>query len=74
MTVVSACSGEGLLARRARTWEVALFADTLTDEHHAYTGGTIGTPLSPVPTIASNISGARRTAGLQGTYRWNPAH
>ena len=62
------------LASRARTWELALFADNLTDKHYAYTGGTIGTPLSPVPTIAWNIPGARRTAGLEGTYRWNPAH
>jgi iron complex outermembrane receptor protein len=61
-------------ASRARTWELALFADNLTDKHYAYTGGTIGTPLSPVPTIAWNIPGARRTAGLEGTYRWNPTH
>ena len=59
---------------RARTWELALFADNLTDRHYAYTGGTIGTPLSPVPTIAWNIPAARRTAGLEGTYRWNPTH
>jgi len=61
-------------ASRARTWELALFADNLTDKHYAYTGGTLGTPLSPVPTIAWNIPGARRTAGLEGTYRWNPTH
>jgi iron complex outermembrane receptor protein len=61
-------------ASRARTWELALFANNLTDKHYAYTGGTLGTPLSPVPTIAWNIPGARRTAGLEGTYRWNPAH
>ncbi len=61
-------------ASRARTWELALFADNLTDKHYAYTGGTIGTPLSPVPTIAWNVPGARRTAGVEGTYRWNPTH
>ena len=61
-------------ASRARTWELALFADNFTDKHYAYTGGTLGTPLSPVPTIAWNITAARRTAGLEGTYRWNPTH
>ena len=60
------------LASRARTWELALFADNLTDKHYAYTGGTIAAPASPFPTIAWNIPGARRTAGLEGTYRWNP--
>ncbi|MBV8308126.1 MAG: TonB-dependent receptor [Gammaproteobacteria bacterium] len=62
------------LASRARTWELALFANNLADKHYAYTGGTIGTPLSPYPTIAWNIPGARRLAGIEGSYRWNPAH
>jgi len=59
---------------RARTCELALFADNLTDRQYAYTGGTIGRPLSPVPTIAWNIARARSTGSLEGTYRWNPTH
>jgi iron complex outermembrane recepter protein len=62
------------LASHAHTWELALFADNLTDKRYAYTGGTLGEPLSPSPTIAWNIPGPRRVAGLEGTYRWNPAH
>jgi hypothetical protein len=26
------------------------------------------------PTIAWQIPGARRIAGIEGTYRWNPPH
>ena len=44
-------------ASRARAWEI----------------GTLGAPLAPIPTIVWNIPGARRTAALEGTYRWNPA-
>ena len=62
------------LASHTRSWELAVFADNLTDKHYAYTGGTLGAPLAPTPTIAWNIPGARRTAGLEGTYRWNTSH
>jgi iron complex outermembrane recepter protein len=61
------------LASRAQTWEVALFGNNLADKRYAYTGGTLGAPLAPTPTIAWNIPGARRTAGVEGTYRWTPA-
>jgi len=69
------------LAQPARRWELALFANNLTDKRYAYTGGTIesfgagagGLP-TPTPTIAWNIPGAPRMYGLEGTYRWNPAH
>ena len=53
------------------TWELALFADNFTDKRYAYTGGTLGAPLSPSPTIAWQIPGPRRTAGLEGTWRWS---
>jgi iron complex outermembrane recepter protein len=62
------------LTSHARDWELALFADNLTDKHYAYTGGTLGAPLAPTPTIAWNIPGARLTAGLEGTYRWSASH
>jgi iron complex outermembrane receptor protein len=62
------------LTSHARDWELALFADNLTDKHYAYTGGTLGAPLAPIPTIAWNVPGARRTAGIEGTYRWNTSH
>lgn len=61
-------------ASHAQTWELALYADNLTDKRYAYTGGTLGTPLSQSPTIAWNFPGPRRTAGVEGTYRWNPTH
>ena len=61
------------LAGRAATWEVALYGNNLTDKRYAYTGGTLGAPLAPTPTIAWNVPGARRTAGLEGIYRWSPA-
>jgi outer membrane receptor protein involved in Fe transport len=61
------------LASRARAWEIAVFGTNLTDKRYAYTGGTLCAPLVPIPTIAWNIPGARRTAGVEGTYRWNPA-
>jgi hypothetical protein len=60
------------LASRAQTWEVAVFGNNLADKRYAYTGGTLGAPLAPNPTIAWNIPAARRTAGVEGTYRWNP--
>ena len=60
-------------ASRARAWEIAVFGTNLTDKRYACTGGTLGAPLAPIPTIAWNIPGARRTAALEGTYRWNPA-
>ncbi|MBV8876455.1 MAG: TonB-dependent receptor [Gammaproteobacteria bacterium] len=59
---------------RSRAWELALFADNLADKRYAYTGGTLGAPLSPSPTIAWQIPGARRTAGVEGTWRWAMAH
>jgi iron complex outermembrane receptor protein len=58
----------------SRKWELALFADNFTDKRYAYTGGTLGAPGSPTPTIAWNIPGPRRTAGLEGTWRWALAH
>jgi len=51
-----------------------LFSNNLTDKRYAYTGGTIGAPLSPVPTIAWQVPGPRRVSGLEGTYRWNASH
>jgi iron complex outermembrane receptor protein len=68
------------LASHSRTWELALFGRNLTDQHYAYTGGTVeafapgpgGLPV-PTPTIAWNIPGAPRMFGVEGTYRWNPA-
>jgi hypothetical protein len=69
-------SGEQLreeFTSRARAWEIAVFGANLTDKRYAYTGGTLGAPLAPIPTIAWNIPGARCTAGVEGTYRWNPA-
>jgi len=70
------------LASRAGVWEFAAFADNLTDRRYAYTGGTIVAPepgapgMAPVliPTIAWQIPGPRRVAGIEGTYRWNPSH
>jgi len=59
---------------RSRAWELALFADNFTDKRYAYTGGTLGAPGSPSPTIAWQIPGPRRTAGLEGTWRWTTAH
>ncbi len=59
------------LASRAQTWEIAVLGSNLADRRYAYTGGTLGAPLAPVPTIAWNIPGARRTVGVEGTYRWN---
>ncbi len=61
-------------ASRSRTWELALFADNFTDKRYAYTGGTLGAPLSPTPTIAWQVPGPRRTAGLEGTWRWSMGH
>ena len=61
-----------------RSWELALYANNLADKHYAYTGGTIEafspTPggVALTPTIAWQIPGARRTAGVEGTYRRNP--
>jgi iron complex outermembrane recepter protein len=60
------------LASHSQNWELALYSNNFTDKRYAYTGGTLGAPLSPVPTIAWNIPGPRRTAGIEGTYRWNP--
>jgi iron complex outermembrane receptor protein len=60
------------LAGREKAWELAAYGNNLADKHYAYTGGTLGAPLSPIPTIAWNIPGPRRTVGLEGTYRWNP--
>jgi iron complex outermembrane receptor protein len=70
------------LASHAQSWELALFGSNLADKRYAYTGGTIvafepnplgGAPLT-APFISWNIPGARRTAGIEGTYRWNPVH
>lgn len=74
-------NGRVALASHSRSWELALFGDNLTDQRYAYTGGTVeafapgpgGLPV-PTPTIAWNIPGAPRTFGIEGTYRWNPAH
>jgi iron complex outermembrane receptor protein len=61
------------LASHEQTWELAVYGNNLADKRYAYTGGTLGAPLAPSPTIAWNIPGPRRTAGIEGTYRWNPA-
>ena len=59
------------LASRSRTSELALFANNLADKRYAYTGGTLGAPFAPSPTIAWQIPGERRTAGIEATYRWS---
>ncbi|MBS0365699.1 MAG: TonB-dependent receptor [Proteobacteria bacterium] len=59
------------LASPVQSWELALYATNLTDRRYAYTGGTLGAPLSPSPTIAWQIPGARRLVGVEGTWRWN---
>jgi len=59
---------------RSREWEIALFGNNLTDTHFAYSGGTFAVPLSPVPTMAWQASGARRVVGLEATYRWGAVH
>jgi iron complex outermembrane receptor protein len=61
------------LASHSRSWELALTGNNLTDKHYAYTGGTLGSPGAPAPTIAWQIPGERRTVGLEGTYRWSGA-
>jgi outer membrane receptor for ferric coprogen and ferric-rhodotorulic acid len=74
-------NGRVALASPAGRWELALFGHNLTGERYAYTGGTVeafgaaagGAPV-PTPTIAWNIPGAPRTYGIEGTYRFNPAH
>ena len=74
-------NGRVALASPERRWELALFGRNLADKRYAYTGGTVeafsATPTGavvPTPTIAWNIPGAPRTYGLEGTYRFNPAH
>jgi iron complex outermembrane receptor protein len=74
-------NGRVALASPAGRWELALFGHNLSGERYAYTGGTVeafgaaagGAPV-PTPTIAWNIPGAPRTYGIEGTYRFNPAH
>jgi len=74
-------NGRIAFASPSHSWELALFGTNLTDQHYAYTGGTVeafapgpgGLPV-PTPTIAWNIPGAPRMFGVEGTYRWNPAH
>src|SRR5215472_11900508 len=74
-------NGRVALTSPSRSWELAVFGTNLTDQHYAYTGGTVeafapgpgGLPV-PTPTIAWNIPGAPRMLGVEGTYRWNPAH
>ena len=61
------------LASHTRSWELALIGNNLTDKHYAYTGGTLGSPGAPAPTIAWQVPGERRTVGLEGTYRWSGA-
>ncbi|HVN44130.1 MAG TPA: TonB-dependent receptor [Steroidobacteraceae bacterium] len=60
-------------ASHSRSWELAVFANNFTDKRYAYTGGTLGAPGSPSPTIAWQIPGPRRTAGVEGTWRWAAA-
>jgi len=62
------------LADRMQAWELAVYCNNVADKRYAYTGGTLGEPLSPSPTIAWNVPGPRRFAGIEGTYRWNPPH
>jgi len=65
----------------ARSWELALYANNLTDKRYAYTGGTVeafnggagGLPTL-APTIAWQVPGARRLIGIEGAYRWNAPH
>jgi iron complex outermembrane receptor protein len=61
------------LASPSKTWEIALFGSNLADRRYAYTGGTLGAPLAPSPTIAWQIPGPPRFFGVEGTYRWSVA-
>lgn len=58
------------LEGHSKAWELALFGNNLTDQRYAYTGGTLGAPLSPSPTISWQVPGAPRTYGIEGTVRW----
>ena len=58
---------------RSRSWELAVVGRNLADKHYWYTGGTLGAPFAPTPTIAWAIPGERRTLAVEGTYRWNGA-
>jgi iron complex outermembrane receptor protein len=60
------------LAAHTGTWEIAAYGNNLADRRYAYTGGTLGAPLAPSPTIAWQIPGAPRTVGIEGIWRWNP--
>jgi iron complex outermembrane recepter protein len=57
----------------SRSWELAVLGRNLADQHYAYTGGTLGAPLAPTPTIAWQVPGARRTLEIEATYRWAAA-
>ena len=51
-------------------WEVALFATNVTDRRYAYTGGTLGAPFAPAPTIAWQVPGAPRLYGIEAVARF----
>ena len=60
-----------VLSDPATRWQVALFSNNLTNEHYAYTGGTVTAPGSPTPTIAWNVPGTPRMYGIEATLRWS---
>lgn len=59
------------LESRSRAWELAVVGRNLADKYYAYTGGTITAPFAPMPTIAWQIPGERRTFAIEGIYRWS---
>jgi iron complex outermembrane receptor protein len=59
---------------RTQGWELAAFANNLTNQRYAYTGGTLAAPFAPSPTIAWHIPGEPRTYGVEATYRWKSAN
>jgi len=59
------------LESSAHSWELAVVGRNLGDRRYAYTGGTLGAPLAPTPTIAWQVPGERRTVAVEGTYRWS---
>lgn len=53
------------LASRPQTWVLA---------RYAYTAGTLGAAVSPVPTVVWQIPGPHCVSALEGTCRWNAPH
>ncbi len=58
-------------AGRSQRWELAVYANNLTDQRYAYTGGTLAAPFASLPTVAWQIPGDRRTVGVEAIYRWS---